>query len=172
MRLRLLLLLSCRVCTIVHVLQRIPSAATSSLHKESRSEDSHLQLVLLLCAGPSWIFHSPGASKASALHIFTISGSLSGVLTTPCRFDVPLNHQQQQWAQCGCAWESAKSCSNLFCKGRMSCWSHLDVRISNCVRIKRHCEVIDNSDVTRWLRLATFSLRTAFNGSVCYMEMN
>ena len=54
---------------MVHVFQRIPSAATSSLHKESRSEDSHLQLGLLLSAGPPWIFHSPVVSKASALHI-------------------------------------------------------------------------------------------------------
>ena len=72
----------------------VPRAQRRCQHKESRSEDSHLQLVLLLCAGPSWIFHSPGLSKASALHIHH-QWLVVWCLDNTCRFDVPLNQQQQ-----------------------------------------------------------------------------
>ena len=171
---RVAAVVSCRsksVCTMVHVLQRIPSAATPlpAQRKPIRGLAPATRTVALRGTVLDLPFTRPVESFGLAhfhhqwLAVWRLDNTLSVRRSLEPAAAVP---------QCGCTWASAKSCSDLFSIGRTSCWSHLDVLISNCVRIKRHCEVIDNSDVTRWLRLATFSLRTAFHGSVCYMEMN
>ena len=58
-----------------------------AVERECRPEDSRLQLVLSSRTCSSW--------RSNVWLALDISGMTSGVLTTPCRFDVPFNQQLQ-----------------------------------------------------------------------------
>ena len=77
-------------------------------------------------------------------------------------------------SQCWCGWESARTCSILFpqIERRIDHTFWMCACVSNFVRIERCCGVTKDSDVTRCLRLATSLPWTAFNRSVCCIEMN